>query len=125
MLEKISSAQVDGMMLKAASALREQKARIEELEGIISKNSRQRHAEKIASVAAARGIVAVEEVENYASELASGSENLLLVEDFVGRAAAGVPLGRKLEKTASDHEGDSGDESDVLTTFLLSSDYAG
>jgi len=125
MLEKISSAQVDDVMIKAASALRAQKARIEELEEIVSANARQRHAEKIASTAADRGIVAVEGGETYASELASGSEDLAMVEEFVGRAAAGVPLGRKLEKTAADHEGVSDEESDVLTTFLLSSDYAG
>ena len=86
---------------------------------------RAHHAEKIAHRAVERGIMDVDEADSYASDLAESSEDLDLVEDFVGRAAAGVPLGKTLEKTAADANGGEDGESDVLTTFLLSSDIAG
>ena len=124
MLEKISEAQVNHIMIKAASALRAQQARIGELEQEIARRDRVNHAEKIASAAVTRGIMDEDEADSYANDLANSSENLNMVEDFVSRAAAGVPLGMTLEKTAADHGGEGGG-SDVLTTFLLSSDIAG
>jgi polyhydroxyalkanoate synthesis regulator phasin len=124
MLEKISEAQVNHIMIKAASALRAQQARIGELEQQVASYKRRDHAEKIASTAVNRGIMEEDEAGSYANDLANSSEDLNLVEDFVSRAAAGVPLGKTLEKTAAEHGGEGG-ESDVLTAFLLSSDIAG
>ena len=124
MLEKVSAAQVDNIMIKAASALRGQKARIEELETELARRNRRDHAEKIANMATDRGIMEEDEADDYAEKLASSSENLNMVEEFVGRAAAGLPLGRTLEKVASESEGGE-NETDVLTAFLLNSDLAG
>jgi hypothetical protein len=125
MLEKVSEAQVNHIMLKAASAMRAQSSRISELEGVIASYQRRDHAEKIASAAVHRGIMDEDEAPSYADDLANSDENLNLVEDFVSRAAAGVPLGKTLEKTAADHSRGGDGEPDVLTTFLLSSDIAG
>lgn len=124
MLEKVSAAQIDNIMIKAASALRGQATRIQELEAEIARRDRRDHAEKIAHTAVDRGIMDVDDASDYAEKLASSAENLTMVEEFVGRAAAGVPLGRTLEKVASESEGGEG-ETDVLTAFLLTSDFAG
>ena len=124
MLEKISAAQVDHIMTKAASTIRAQDARIRELEFELARRDRVDHAEKIASEAVNRGMMDIDEAEAYASDLANSQEDLKMVEDFVSRAAAGVPLGKTLEKVASDSSTGSG-EADVLTSFLLSSEYSG
>ena len=124
MLEKISSTQIDHIMIKAASALRAQGGRIKELEEELARRDRRDHAEKIASSAIERGLMEEDDAAEYAEKLASSSENLTMVEEFVGRAAAGVPLGHSLEKVASESEGGEG-ETDVLTAFLLTSDLAG
>jgi len=124
MLEKISAAQVDNILIKSASVIRQQDARIHELEAELARRDRREHAEKIAEVAVDRGIMDEDDAEEYAEKLASSAEDLTMVEEFVGRAAAGVPLGRSLEKVASDSEGGEG-ETDVLTAFLLTSDLAG
>lgn len=124
MLEKISSTQIDHIMIKAASALRAQDGRIKELEEELARRDRRDHAEKIASSAIERGLMEEDDAAEYAEKLASSSENLTMVEEFVGRAAAGVPLGHSLEKVASESEGGEG-ETDVLTAFLLTSDLAG
>jgi len=125
MLEKISAAQVDHIMLKAASALRAQDALILELKQKVASYERRDHAVKIAGAAVYRGIMEEDEADTYADDLANSTEDLNMVEDFVSRAAAGVPLGKTLEKSAADHSGGGDGESDVLTSFLLSSDYAG
>lgn len=123
-MEKISAAQIDHVMVKAAAELRSLSAENETLRLELASRDRRDHAEKIASVAVDRGIMAEEDAAEYASELSEGSDNLDLVESFVSRRAAGVPLGKSLEKVAHDTEGGDG-APDVLTTFLLSSDYAG
>lgn len=124
MLEKISAEQVDNLLIKSASVIRSQDARIKELEADIARRDRRDHAEKIAHTAVDRGIMDEDDAEEYAEKLASSNENLTMVEDFIGRAAAGVPLGHSLEKVASESEGGEG-ETDVLTAFLLNSDLAG
>ena len=128
MLEKISEAQVNTILIKAASALRTQRARIQELEQKISSFERQDYAEKIASAAVERGIMAEDEAESYAQDLAKSDKDLKMVEEFVGHAAAGVPLGKELEKVASeDVEGNpaSGEAERRFNDFLLTSDIAG
>tara|TARA_R110002126_G_scaffold416_4_gene2834 strand:- start:394 stop:762 length:369 start_codon:yes stop_codon:yes gene_type:complete len=120
-LEKISAAQVDSVMIKAAHALRGQQAEISRLTNEIAVRDRRDHAEKIAHTAVDRGIMEVDDADDYAEKLASGSEDLSMVEDFLGRTAAGVSLGSPQEKLASDSEGGS----DVLTAFLLTSELAG
>lgn len=122
MLEKISAAQINEMMVKAAHTLRNQQTKIAELQNKIQQFERKEQAEKIASIAVERGIMAEDEAPEYAEHLASGGEDLKLVEDFVGRSTRGLPLGKMLEKTASAESGDvAGD--DVLTNFLLSSEF--
>jgi hypothetical protein len=123
MLEKLSADQVNDYMIKAAGLLRAQQAQIHELEGELVTRGRRDHAEKIASHAVDRGIMSDDDAKTYAEHLVESDEDLKMVEDFVGRAAAGVPLGATLEKQASAE--DSGGEADVLTAFLLSSPYAG
>jgi F0F1-type ATP synthase assembly protein I len=121
MLQKLSSADVDTIMIKAASALRAQDVRIAELEAEIARRDRIEHAQKIASAARERGVMDEDDAVEYAEKLASSDEDLTMVEDLVSRVAVGVPLGRAHEKVAS--AGD--DETDVLTAFLLNSDLAG
>ena len=124
MLEKLSSEQADTIMIKAASALRAQGARIQELETDLARRERMDHAQKIATVAIDKGIMEEDDAVEYAEKLASSTEDLTMVEDFVSRTAAGVPLGHSLEKTASESDSGPG-EADVLTSFLLNSDLAG
>lgn len=122
-LEKLSAAQVNNFMVKAASLLRKQQARIAELEGEKAAWERREHAEKIAHQAISRGIMSEDEADKYAEKLAGSSDDLNMVEEFVNRAAAGVPLGKTLEKTASDDHDNRDGQVDVLTAFLLSSEH--
>jgi len=125
MLEKISAAQVNHILIKSAAELRSLRDENIELRRRLADRERHEHAEKIASLAVDRGIMDPTDAADYASGLASGQEDLGMVEDFVSRAAAGVHLGKTLEKTASDNlEGGEGG-TDVLTSFLLTSDLAG
>ena len=127
MLEKIAAADIDQMLLKSASTIRAQGQRIRELEIEKAARDREDHAEKIAHAAVERGIMGEDEAEDYAEKLASGTQDLSMVEDFVGRASAGgVHLGQTLEKTASEEDGGSGGGGqDVLTTLLLNSEFSG
>jgi len=122
-MEKISSADVNAYMVKAAATLRGQAQQIVALKTKVASLERKEHAEKIASLAVERGALAVEEAQEYAENLATGAEDLKMVEDFVGRTSRSLSLGKTLEKTAS-AEGGGEPGQDVLTTFLLSSEYA-
>jgi hypothetical protein len=127
-MEKVSEAQVNTILIKAASVLRTQETRIKELENKVAGYERLDHAEKIASAAVERGIMAADEAEAYAQDLANSDKDLKMVEDFVSRAAAGVPLGKMLEKVASeDREGgtEPGSAESRFNDFLLTSDMAG
>lgn len=125
MLEKISTAQVESILIKSASALRTLRDENLELRRQLAVRDRRDRAEKIAHLAVDRGVMDPTDASEYAEKLASSGENLEMVEDFVGRAAAGIPLGMMHEKTASDHLEGGGEGPDVLTSFLLNSDYAG
>jgi hypothetical protein len=123
MLEKLSKDQLNGIFIRSAGTIRSQSARITELEDELSRRDRVNQATKIASMAVERGVMEEDEAGEYAQGLATSAQDLVFVEDFVSRAAVGVPLGNTLEKVAS--EGEDGDESsDPLTSFLLTSDYA-
>ncbi len=118
MLEKISEARIDGYLVKAAHSLRDMTQRIGELELEIARRDRADYAEKIASSAVDRGMVEEDDAGEYAEHLASSSDDLHIVEDFVNRAAAGVPLGRpSMEKEAS-----TGEDQDALSSFLFNND---
>jgi len=119
-MEKTSSTEVNATLIKAASALRSQQAEITHLRSELARRDRESRAEKIASQAVDRGIMDAEEATEYAQSLAQGDKDLDMVEEFVNRTAAGVPLSSSLQKTAS-VSGSS--ESDVLTNFLLTSDF--
>lgn len=119
-MEKVSSTEVNATLIKAASALRSQQAEIVHLRNEIARRDRESRAEKIASSAVDRGIMDAEEAEEYAQSLAQGDKDLDMVEEFVNRTAAGVPLSSSLQKTASALDSS---ESDVLTNFLLTSDF--
>jgi hypothetical protein len=120
MLTKIAESDVNAALMKAASLLRSQQARIHELESNLGHRDRLDHAVKIASAAAERGIVDNEEVDEYARTLVDGNRDLDMVEEFVNRSVRGNPLATTtLEKEAS-YAGDG--EVDVLTNFLLTSD---
>lgn len=125
MLEKISAAQVNTILLKSAAELRTLRDENIQLRRQLADRERYEHAEKIASMAVDRGIMDPTDAADYASQLASGGTDLGMVENFVSKAAAGVPLGQALEKTASDNLSGGEDATDVLTSFLLSSDFAG
>jgi phosphatidate phosphatase APP1 len=119
-MNKTASAEVNDTLIKAASVLRAQQAELEYLRSQLAQRNREQHAEKIASTAVDRGIMEADEANEYAQSLAEGNENLDMVENFLSRTVAGVPLGSSLQKTAS-VSGASGD--DVLTSFLLTSDF--
>lgn len=119
-MNKTASAEVNDTLIKAASALRAQQAELEYLRNQLAQRDREQRAEKIASQAVDRGIMEADEASEYAQSLAEGNENLDMVENFLSRTVAGVPLGSSLQKTAS-VSGASGD--DVLTNFLLTSDF--
>lgn len=123
-MEKISSAQLDGYLVKAAQLLRAQQEEINSLKATVASFERREQAEKIASLAVERGALAEDEADEYAEHLATSDQDLKMVEDFVGRASHGLSLGKPLEKTAS-AEGSEGDgQVDVLTAFLMNSDLA-
>ena len=124
-LEKISAAQVDGMMLKAAHTIRAQNTRITELESELGRRDRKAHAEKIAHQARERGLMDEDQSVEYAEQLATGSDDLQVVEDFVNRSAAGVPLGTDHEKTASTEPGVEGQAEADFASALLNSDLVG
>ncbi len=107
MLTKIGSAELNGLLIKSAAAIRDLSAENEQLRAQLAKKDRREHAVKIASVAVERGIVAEDAQAEYAQTLASGSRNLDDVEELVSHAAAGLPLG-ELTKEAADGDGASG-----------------
>lgn len=123
MLEKISSADIDGFLVKAAATIRDQEATISKLRSDLAGKERHEHAEKIASAAVDRGIMDESEAKEYAESLATGDKDLSMVEEFVNRTAAGVPLGSALTKTASASLDDHGEPVDVLTAFLTNNPY--
>ncbi|MEC8306432.1 MAG: hypothetical protein VXZ72_01035 [Chlamydiota bacterium] len=120
-LLKIGSAEVNATLVKAASALRDLSAENERLRAVIAENDRRDYAEKIASSAVHRGIMDPEEAKDYANSLTESDKDLSIVEEFVNRAAAGVPLGNSLQKVAS-VEGAQDGEADILTSFLLTNE---
>jgi hypothetical protein len=125
MLEKISEAQVKHILIKSASALRNLRDENADLKRQLAERDRHDYAEKIASQAVDRGVIDPTEAADYAEKLASSAQDLKMVEEFVSHAAAGVPLGQTLEKTASDNYDGGDGGTDVLTSFLLTSDFAG
>ena len=115
---KISEAEAKQIFLKAASVLRQQEARIHELELEKAQRLRGDHAEKIAAKAVERGIMDEDEAESYAQQLRDSDKDLSIVEDVVGHAAAHAPVGDLLKQAA-----DVGSaEQDVLTQYLLTTD---
>jgi len=118
-MEKVSAAQVDTVMIKAASALRGLHAENATLRAEIARRDRISHAEKIASAAIDRGVMEEDVAAAWASDMASSDEDLEMVERFSARMVPGVSLGQTFtEKTASVGAA----ETDCLTDFLLSSD---
>jgi hypothetical protein len=121
-LLKIGSAEVNATLIKAASALRTLQADNDQLRAQLAMSARRDHAEKIASSAVERGIMDPEEAKDYANSLTDGDKDLTVVEEFVTRTAAGVPLGASLQKEASAESGDM--DSDILTSFLLTNEIS-
>lgn len=121
-LLKIGSAEVNATLIKAASTLRTLQADNDQLRAQLAIGARRDHAEKIASSAVERGIMDPEEARDYADSLTEGDKDLAVVEDFVTRTAAGVPLGASLQKEASAESGDM--DSDILTSFLLTNEIS-
>ena len=117
-LLKIGSAEVNATLIKGANVLRGLQEDNTRLREELSTLARKDHAEKIAHNAVERGIMDPDEAQDYAVSLTEGDKDLNIVEEFVNRTAAGVPLGASLQKTAS-IEGAPDGESAVLTSFLL------
>lgn len=120
-LLKIGSAEVNATLIKAAAALRDLSAENDRLRVTIASTDRRDYAVKIASSAVNRGIMDPEEAKDYANSLTESDKDLSMVEEFVNRAAAGLPLGNSLQKTAS-VEGTQDGEADILTSFLLTNE---
>ena len=120
-LLKIGSAEINATLIKAASALRDLSTENNRLRTVIAGTDRRDYAEKIAHDAVSRGIMDPEEAKDYAHSLTESDKDLSIVEEFVSRAAAGVPLGNSLQKVAS-VEGSQDGEADILTSFLLTNE---
>lgn len=125
MLTKISSAQANDLLVKAANTIRSQNAVIADLEAKLAARDRHDHAEKIAELAVERGVLSSEEVNDYAEKLASSDKDLGDVEDLVKRSVTGVPLGQPMEKDASESDETSGigEAEDRFFRGLLASEY--
>lgn len=115
MLEKIGEAEINGLLVQAATTIREQEAEIIDLKNRLAARDRHEHAEKIASAAVDRGLMDEADGQEYARSLAESDKDLSMVEDLVKRSAKGVPLGHT--KTASAEE-EASAGGDVLTQFL-------
>lgn len=119
---KINTSEIDGVMIKAASALRSLQQENERLRNELARRDRQNHATKIASSAVARGIMEEAEADDYAQSLLESGKDLDMVEDFVSKTVSGIPLGSGLAKTASDNLSYGDGSADVLTSYLLSNE---
>lgn len=117
MLEKIGAAEIDGLLVKSAQAIRELTTENVALRAQLATRAREDHAEKIASALVERGIMDESAGKEYARDLATSDKDLSIVEDLATRSVSGVPLGHT--KVASVREDDpSADGDDVLTAFL-------
>ena len=116
----LTTAEANEAFIKAASIIREQQEEILSLKAAGASSSRSAHAEKIASAAVERGIMDPEDAVEYAQSLFDGGKDLDMIEEFVSRTAAGIPLGGSLKKTAS--VSDFSEDGDILTNFLLTND---
>ena len=118
MLEKIGEAEINGLLVKSAAAIRELSAENLSLKSQLASRGRQDHAEKIAHVMVERGLMDDSAGKEYAQTLAKGDKDLSVVEDLVQHSVPGLALGHT--KTASAHDEDSTPGEDVLTSFLKS-----
>ena len=128
MMRKIAGAELDGILIKTAAALRSLQAENDDLRRQLAARDRQDHAEKIAHVAVQKGMMSEDAASEYADSLASSDKDLSMVEEFVTRGnGTGVPLGREIEKVASDHTlaDPNGSQAEAdFANFLLTSDLA-
>ncbi len=113
---------IDGVMIKAASALRSLQLENNRLKEELAKRDRADHATKIASSAVERGIMEADEASDYAQTLLESDKDLDIVEDFVSKTVSGIPLGSGLAKTASENLSYGDGSADVLTAYLLSNE---
>jgi hypothetical protein len=117
MLEKIASAaDLKGVLVKTASVVRRQDARIRELEAENAAFRRKAELEKIAHEGVTRGVV--DDPDNFVGRWAHDDTPLEVLADFVERTTPGVPLG----ELGEGHEKVAGSGSDVLSTFLSTQD---
>ena len=119
---KIDTSEIDGVMIKAASALRSLQQENSRLRDELARRDRQNHATKIASSAVARGMMEEADAVDYAQSLLESGKDLDMVEDFVSKTVSGIPLGSGLAKTASDNLSFGDGSADVLTSYLLSNE---
>ena len=128
-MQKVGSAEINQLMLAAASTIREQQAEIDEYRKEKLARDRRDQAEKTAALAAEKGMIAPDSVTEYAAHLANGKDDLHSVHNLVTRSSGGgIPLGESFHKEASeDDETESpGDPSMTpVDLFLLNSDLAG
>jgi len=123
MFSKIASQDVNGILIKCASSLRDLAAENISLRDQLADLERKDHAEKIAAQAVSRGIMDESEAFDYAKGLAEGDKDLEMVEEFVSRTVQGVPLGEPLQKTASDDLCEGETLEARFATSLLSSEF--
>lgn len=93
--EKWASAKpkdVNTVLTKVAHTLRQQHTRIGELEALVAKYERREQLEKVAHTAIERGTMGDEDVDSFVDRWAEDEVPVDVLEDFVGRAPAGVPL---------------------------------
>lgn len=105
------------MLLKAASVIETLGKQNEFLTEQVALLLHEREAHKLASVMAEKGIVAHEDIEKKAAEIAR-EENLGVIRKAVDLQERGFELGR-VEKTASVEGSDGEEEMDPLTALLV------
>lgn len=120
-MDKIASVKdVEAVLTKTAGVCRQLAAENRDLRTQLASYQRRDELSKIASQAVERGTLEEDDVPNFVDRWSKDETPLEVLTDFVGRTPPGVPLARldEHEKVASA----DGDETDVLTAFLTSTD---
>lgn len=104
-LTKLAAAQVEQLMTKAASAIRDLESENIRLKGVIEARDRAEKASDIAKVAAARGFV--DDAGEYAKTLNSDSSDLGAIANLLGIATGGIPLGEMTKEAGATASADT------------------
>ena len=112
---------IDQLLAASAAMLRTQQAIIDDLQQEKIAAARRRRADRVANGLVVGGHMDTASAEDYAEIISSSDRDLGVIEDFVSRTGQNIGLGEPLRKVAGHDVPSNGP--DVLTSFLLSSDF--